>query len=89
MKQKLSSSLGYNTIKDKYGLGLKRIGKLDNSEPFLVVFTMSIDRYYSSIIDEQSPMTENTEALLEKQDFMGLFKTFFYFFSLFEKIEPW
>ena len=56
------------------------MGKLDNSEPFLVVFTMSIDRYYSSIIDEQSSMTEDTEALLENQEFMGLFKTFFIFF---------
>ena len=52
------------------------MGKLDNSEPFLVVSTMRITRYYSIIIDEQSPMTRNAEALLDKHDFMQFFKTF-------------
>ena len=79
LKTKLSSSFGYKTIKEEYELGLKRTGKLGKgvhpSKPFLVVSTMSIERYYSSILDETSPMTEDAAAILENQDFMGFFKT--------------
>ena len=61
-------------IKDADELGIKRMSKLDNSEPFLVIPTMSIDHYYSSITYKQSPMTEDAEALLEKTRLYGIFQ---------------
>lgn len=39
-----------------------------------VVSTMRIERYYSSVKEETSPLVPNAHALLDKQDYVGFFK---------------
>jgi len=46
-----------------------------DSELFLVVGTMRINRYYSDLKEETSPITTDSKNLVEKQDYIGFFNS--------------
>jgi len=68
------------TLSDTFGYeGIKKEAKLDagNSESSvrMVISTMRIERYYSSVREEISPLSPAALKLLENQDYIGFFKS--------------
>ena len=70
---KVSSSFGYHEIKTE--VALKSRLNTFNTETFMVVAAMRIERYYSSLKDETSTITKDARNLLDKQDYIGFFKS--------------
>jgi len=72
----LAKSFGYSEIKTEIDIESKRSSNFGtkDADTFIVVATMRIERYYSSIKEESSPMSKDAEALLGKQDYIGFFK---------------
>ena len=67
---KLSSSLSYTAVKTE-AAAVEAISKSNfNSELFLVVSTMRVDRYFSGLKEESSPITADAKNLLEEQDYI-------------------
>jgi len=73
---KLAKSFGYSEIKTEISMESKRNSNFgtENADTFIVVGTMRIERYYSTIKEESSPMLKDAEALLDDQDYIGFFK---------------
>lgn len=48
----------------------------DPSKPrtYFFIVSMRIERYYSSVMEEQSPLSDEALKLLEKQDYVGFFQ---------------
>ena len=70
---KISTSFGYDEIKAELTSNL--ILNSLNVNTFIVVATMRIERYVSSLKEEISLMSKDTTSLLDKQDYVGFFKT--------------
>jgi len=68
---KLSSSFSYATIKSE----ATTIKSDSDSELFLAVSNMRVDRYYSGIKEETSSIMVNAKELLQQQDYIGFFKS--------------
>ncbi len=69
----LSSSYGYYRVKEEYEREFKSTKKVD-IKSHMVVTVMNIDRYYSSVRDEVSPLSPDAMTLLERRDWIGFFK---------------
>ena len=67
----LSNSFGYEGIKTE----AKFDDVLDTATINMVVSTMRIDRYYSSVKEEISPLSTSTLKLLDNEDYIGFFKS--------------
>ena len=67
----LSNSFGYEGIKTE----AKSDDVLDTATINMVVSTMRIDRYYSSVREELSPLSTSALKLLDNEDFIGFFKS--------------
>ena len=72
---KLSSSLSYTAVKTE-AAAVEAISQSNSdSELFLVVSTMRVDRYFSGLKEESSPITTDAKNLLEEQDYIGFFNS--------------
>lgn len=60
--------------KKKYESSTTSTSKV-NSKTFMVSTTMRIERYYASVKEEVSPLSASAADLLEKQDYVGFFKS--------------
>ena len=73
---KLSTSFGYFWIKGRaqrnrsYSSNMKY-----KSRTHTVVATMRIERYYASLKEESSPLSDDALTLLDNQDYIGFFKS--------------
>ena len=82
MAEKLFGSLSYNRVKEKMDYlqdasdhgALGPLGKTI-TQVRVIVTTMKIERYYSSVKEEVSPLSDSAKTLLDKQDFVGFFKS--------------
>ena len=61
-------------VKAEVNIAAKTSGK-SMSRARIVVATMRIERYYSSVREEFSPLSEDTLILLDTQDYIGFFKS--------------
>ena len=68
---KLSSSFSYNAIKSE----AVAIESDSDSELFLAVSNMLIDRYFSGFKEETSSIMNGAKELLQHQDYIGFFKS--------------
>jgi len=82
MDDMLSETLSYDKVKDKMdaleeSLGNGAMGALGKIRipTRIIVSTMRIDRYYSSLREEVSPLTTDARTLLADEDYIGFFKT--------------
>ena len=73
MAGKISTYFGYDEIKAEYNS--KSSLNSFNEESFMVIDTMRIDRYHSSMKEETSSMTKDATRLLDEQDYIGFFKS--------------
>jgi len=70
MSGKIAASFGYWKVKDEIMIAAR-----SGSEPLMIVGTMRIERYYSSIREELSLISESALTLLDRQDYIGFFKS--------------
>ena len=70
---KLSSSFSYTAVKTEATAVEAISNSNSDKELFLVVSTMRVDRYFSGLKEESSPITADAKNLLEKQDYIGFF----------------
>ncbi len=74
----LSSSYGYNRVKLEYESEYKsseyKSTRKEKTNRHMVVTIMNIDRYYSSVREEVSPLSPDATTLLDRQDWIGFFK---------------
>lgn len=63
----IASSFAYEKVKDRLTKQTK------NS--YLIIATMRIERYYNSLREESSPLTDDAATLLDNQDYIGFFKS--------------
>jgi len=70
MNGKIAASFGYWKVKDEIMIAAR-----SGSEPLMIVGTMRIERYYSSIREELSLISESALMLLDRQDYIGFFKS--------------
>jgi len=70
----VSASFGFWKIKAEVSLSAMQNGKF-NSKTRMIVATMRIERYYSSVKEELSPLSEDALTLLDRQDYIGFFKS--------------
>jgi len=68
---KLSTTFGYEGIKNE--AKVDDVGSENSIR--MVVTTMRIDRYYSSVREEISPLSPAALILLDNQDYIGFFKS--------------
>jgi hypothetical protein len=68
----ISNTFAYYYVKEQIEAELSRI-KTDDYK-YHVVSTMRIERFYSSVREEASPLVDNASTLLDKQDYVGFFK---------------
>ena len=73
LESKLSGTFGYGSVKAEYDAEVNSTTKF-NSQLNFVVSTMRIERYYSSIREELSPLSDDAFQLLDSQDYIGFFK---------------
>jgi len=70
----VSLAFAYWMVKAEVNIAAKTSGK-SMSRTRIVVATMRIERYYSSIREEISPLSEDALTLLDVQDYIGFFKS--------------
>jgi len=72
----LSYTFGYSQVKAKVDLKMKgkRTNIVQTSER-MIVATMRIERYYSSVREELSSLSDDSLTLLDRQDYIGFFKS--------------
>merc|ERR1719157_428649 len=68
-----SLSFGYYAIKRKVDYNLNSQAQSESSRR-MITSTMRIERYYSSIREELSSLTDDALTLLDRQDYIGFFK---------------
>jgi len=71
---KVSATFAYWKVKEEIAVGAKTSGK-SITKTRMIVSTMRIERYYSSIREELSPMSDSALTLLDTQDYIGFFKS--------------
>jgi len=71
---KVSATFAYWKVKEELTIGAKTSGK-SITPTRMIVATMRIERYYSSIREELSPMSESALTLLDTQDYVGFFES--------------
>lgn len=49
--------------------------KTPSSKPYFIIATMRIERYYSSVREELSTLSEDAMKLLDREDYVGFFKS--------------
>jgi len=74
MEGSVSGSFSYFFIKGSASISAKSSGKVTAKTRKLVA-TMRIERYYSSVREELSPLSEDALTLLDRQDYIGFFKS--------------
>ena len=72
---KLSSSFSYTAVKTEATAVEAISNSNSDKELFLVVSTMRVDRYFSGLKEESSPITADAKNLLETQDYIGFFNS--------------
>jgi len=70
----VSLSFAYWMVKAEVNISAKTSGK-SMTRTRIVVATMRIERYYSSVREEVSPLSEDALTLLDAQDYIGFFKS--------------
>jgi len=74
MEGSVSGSFSYWLVKGEASFEAKSSGKVTAKTRKLVA-TMRIERYYSSVREELSPLSEDALTLLDRQDYIGFFKS--------------
>ena len=74
MEGSVSGSFSYFFIKGEASIQAKSSGKV-TAQTRKIVATMRIERYYSSVREELSPLSEDALTLLDRQDYIGFFKS--------------
>jgi len=82
MAEQFSGTLSYNKLKEKMDAledastngAMGALGKT-RSETRIIASIMKIDRYYSSVKEEMSELSPSAKILLDKQDYIGFFKS--------------
>lgn len=69
----LSNSFGYSIIKETVSQDSTAPAETYSARKHFVVSSMRVERYYASIKEEVSPLTESANELLFKQDYVGFF----------------
>jgi hypothetical protein len=70
----ISNTFAYYYVKEQIEDELSRQKTFEGDYKYHVVSTMRIERFYSSVREEVSPLVDNASALLDKQDYVGFFK---------------
>jgi hypothetical protein len=70
---KLGGSGGYGPVKAEMEIGASTTSKIKSTTQN-VIASMTIERYYSSVKEEVSPLAEDAFTLLQSQDYIGFFK---------------
>ena len=70
----LSTTFAYRAIKAELGSSVRSATKY-RSRNHYVISTMRIERYYSSLKEEDSTLTDDAYSLLNSQDYVGFFKS--------------
>ena len=73
LEGKLSATLSYGSVKVEANVQGSSTSKT-SSQTRLITSTMKIERYYSSLKEESSPLSEDAAALLDAEDYVGFFK---------------
>lgn len=73
LEGKLSASFSYWGVKASINAEAKSSTKV-STERHMVVASMRLERYYSSLREEVSPLAEDARELLENEDYVGFFK---------------
>lgn len=71
---KIKNSFGFGVIKGKRNAITTETTKT-TSKTQLLVASMRIDRYYSSVREEISPLSDDALSLLNNEDYVGFFKS--------------
>ena len=74
MTRTISLAFAYWMIKVEVNIAAKTSGKF-LSRTCIVVAAMRIERYYSSVREEVSPLSEDALTLLGTQDYIDFFKS--------------
>ncbi len=72
---KIKNSFGFGIIKSKREFGLDGASTKTVSRKQLLSTSMRIDRYYSSVREEISPLSDDALSLLNNEDYVGFFKS--------------
>lgn len=73
LEGKLSATLSYGSVKVEANVQASSTSKT-SSKTRLITSTMKIERYYSSLKEESSPLSDDAAALLDAEDYVGFFK---------------
>ena len=73
LQGKVSGSFGYGFVKGKFNAKFKSNKKFE-SKKHIVSATMRIERYYSSVKEEESSLSRDANQLLRNKDYVGFFK---------------
>lgn len=71
---KLNLNFAYYAIKAKVDYKVTRAGSQESSAR-MITSTMRIERYYSSVREELSSLSDDALTLLDRQDYIGFFKS--------------
>merc|ERR1711957_1131391 len=74
MEGSVSGSFSYWLVKGEASIQAKSSGKV-TAKTRMIVATMRIERYYSSVREELSPLSEDALTILDQQDYIGFFKS--------------
>jgi len=74
MEGSMSASFSYWFVKGEVSVSASSSGKY-TSQSRMIVATMRIERYYSSVREELSPLSDDALTLLDRQDYIGFFKS--------------
>jgi len=74
MEGSMSASFSYWIVKGEVSVSASSSGKY-TSQSRMIVATMRIERYYSSVREELSPLSDDALTLLDRQDYIGFFKS--------------
>lgn len=69
----MSGSLSYGVVMAEGGASFSTTAKVQKQSK-MITATMKIERYYSSVKEEVSPLAADAFALLDRQDYVGFFK---------------
>ena len=75
MEGSVSGSFSYWFIKGSASVEAKSSGKF-TAKTRRIIATMRIERYYSSVREKLSPLSEDTSTHLDRQDYIGFFKSY-------------
>jgi len=73
MTGKVAGSFGYWGIKAEMAASSTSNSKSKTKKHFITA-TMRIERYYSSLLEDKSHLSDDAKTLLEREDYIGFFK---------------